>query len=283
MAAHGLGWRPFSSTMRHEDLVNPCTHVTCDQNTEKAMSLGMLQAPLSVVSDPTSEGDAPWKKTAEWVERGAEVRLEETRGRHGHTTRPMNAFMLYRSACLRRAQIWCKRNNQQFLSALIGRSWALERPEIRELFKYYAGVERMNHRKAHASYKFAPKRRKTTSLIAAPRRLEKRPTMDNVARPGIADTGAFSVSGWDSEAGACYQTDNSPLEDMTSALYPVYRPSIPTAIFPQEYFLVTTVDSFPPWTPIFAGSSASPDSSPLYGSSSRPIAEADQQYWTIGL
>ncbi|KAF2023578.1 hypothetical protein EK21DRAFT_18648, partial [Setomelanomma holmii] len=79
--------------------------------------------------------------------------------------RPMNCFMLYRSAYLQRARIWyrqnmrcCRQNKQQAFSSLIGESWAMEDPEIREEFKSYARIEDENHKAVHKSYKFSPRK-----------------------------------------------------------------------------------------------------------------------------
>jgi hypothetical protein len=85
--------------------------------------------------------------------------------------------MLYRRAYLERAKVWCdqnmsscKQSKQQNLSRLTGRSWKLETPETREYYKEYAEIEQKNHRNAHGSYKYSPrrtapqiKRRKTSS------------------------------------------------------------------------------------------------------------------------
>ncbi|KAH7061007.1 high mobility group box domain-containing protein, partial [Paraphoma chrysanthemicola] len=71
-------------------------------------------------------------------------------------TRPMNPFMLYRSAFIKRAREWCRQNKEQILSQVIAISWKMEPPEVRERYERYAKVERSNHVKAHPTYKFSP-------------------------------------------------------------------------------------------------------------------------------
>lgn len=92
----------------------------------------------------------------EWVNRPAEVRLKEVEKRKGYVTRPMNSFMLYRSAFAERTKLWCLQNNHQIVSSVSGESWPLEPPQVREQYNEYARIERDNHQKAHPGYKFSP-------------------------------------------------------------------------------------------------------------------------------
>ena len=92
----------------------------------------------------------------EWVNRSTEVRRKEVEKRNGYVTRPMNSFMLYRSAYAERTKQWCLQNNHQVVSSVSGESWPLEPPEIRELYNEYAKIERINHQNAHPTYKFSP-------------------------------------------------------------------------------------------------------------------------------
>jgi hypothetical protein len=109
----------------------------------------------------------PVKNMEEWVNRPADVRRREVEKRNGYITRPMNSFMLYRSAFAERAKSWCLQNNHQVVSSVAGESWPLEPPEIRELYNEYAKIERINHQNAHPTYKFSP------SKTAAPARKRK--------------------------------------------------------------------------------------------------------------
>ncbi|KAI9786061.1 MAG: hypothetical protein M1816_008152 [Peltula sp. TS41687] len=102
-----------------------------------------------------------------WVNRSNEVRFREVEKRNGHVARPMNSFMLYRSAYAERTKVWCLQNNHQVVSSVSGESWPMETPEIREKYEKLAKQERENHQNAHPGYKFSPsksinaKKRKT--------------------------------------------------------------------------------------------------------------------------
>lgn len=124
-----------------------------------------LIAPLSILTAELAH--IPVKNMEEWVNRPADVRREEAEKRNGYITRPMNSFMLYRSAYAERAKSWCAQNNHQIVSSVAGESWPLEPPGIRELYNEYAKIERINHQNAHPAYKFSP------SKAAAPPRKRK--------------------------------------------------------------------------------------------------------------
>jgi hypothetical protein len=96
-----------------------------------------------------------------WVHRPIEVRRREVALKNGKISRPMNSFMLYRSAYTERTKRWCAQNNHQVVSRASGQSWPLEPPEIREKFEMLAIIERDNHQKAHPEYKFAPNKTQT--------------------------------------------------------------------------------------------------------------------------
>ena len=98
----------------------------------------------------------PVKDMDAWVNRSAEVRQVEVEKRKGKITRPMNSFMLYRSAYADRTKVWCLQNNHQVVSSVSGESWPMEPKEIRDLYTEYARIERDNHQKAHPGYKFSP-------------------------------------------------------------------------------------------------------------------------------
>lgn len=124
-----------------------------------------LTAPLSVLTKDMV--DIPVKNMEEWVNRPVELRRREVEKRNGYVTRPMNSFMLYRSAYAERTKQWCTQNNHQVVSSISGESWPMEPPEVRELYNEYAKIERINHQKAHPNYKFSP------SKAAAPARKRK--------------------------------------------------------------------------------------------------------------
>ena len=113
-----------------------------------------LNAPLSELTKDYDR--VPIKNMEEWVNRSVDVRNKEVEKRNGYVTRPMNSFMLYRSAYAERTKIWCLQNNHQVVSSVSGESWPMEPPQIREQFNEYARIERDNHQKAHPGYKFSP-------------------------------------------------------------------------------------------------------------------------------
>ena len=88
--------------------------------------------------------------------------MKEVEKRNGYVTRPMNSFMLYRSAYADRTKLWCLQNNHQIVSSVSGESWPLEPPEVREQYNEYARIERDNHQKAHPGYKFSPSKAQST-------------------------------------------------------------------------------------------------------------------------
>nr|POE71399.1 transcription factor ste11 [Quercus suber] len=112
-----------------------------------------LMAPLSVL---TKDMSTPMKDMDAWVNRSLEIRRQEVEKRNGYVTRPMNSFMLYRSAYADRTKVWCTQNNHQVVSSLSGESWPMESQEVRDQFNEWARVERQNHQAAHPDYKFSP-------------------------------------------------------------------------------------------------------------------------------
>lgn len=113
-----------------------------------------IDAPLSELTK--SYDHIPLRNMEEWVNRPADVRMKEVEKRNGYVTRPMNSFMLYRSAFAERTKLWCLQNNHQVVSSISGESWPMEPPAIREQYNEYARIERDNHQKAHPGYKFSP-------------------------------------------------------------------------------------------------------------------------------
>ena len=113
-----------------------------------------LSAPLSELTKDYDH--IPIKDMDAWVNRPAETRRAEVEKKNGYITRPMNSFMLYRSAFAERTKTWCLQNNHQVVSSVSGVSWPLEPKDIRDRYSEYAKIERENHQKAHPGYKFSP-------------------------------------------------------------------------------------------------------------------------------
>lgn len=129
-----------------------------------------------------------------WVNRPAEERQKEAAKRNGYITRPMNSFMLYRSAYAERTKAWCAENNHQVVSSVSGESWPLEPPEVREFYNELAKIERINHQNAHPDYKFSPskpgyagsnKKRKSAEISDEESLLTDDPDGDWAASHGI--------------------------------------------------------------------------------------------------
>ncbi|KAF2018724.1 hypothetical protein BU24DRAFT_103679 [Aaosphaeria arxii CBS 175.79] len=123
-----------------------------------------LTAPLSVLTK--NMASIPVRDMGAWVKRSIEVRRKEVEKKNGYITRPMNSFMLYRSAYAERTKQWCLQNNHQVVSSVSGESWPLEPPEVRDMYTEYAKIERLNHQNAHPDYKFSPSK----SISAAKKR-----------------------------------------------------------------------------------------------------------------
>ena len=123
------------------------------RNTKSKVNTPHLTAPLSIL---TKDMSVPVRNMEAWVHRSVEERLAETKKRKGYVTRPMNTFMLYRSAYAERTKAWCSANNHQVVSSVSGVSWKVEPKEIRDFYNELSEIERSNHAKAHPDYKFSP-------------------------------------------------------------------------------------------------------------------------------
>jgi hypothetical protein len=148
-----------NSQERSRSSNTPKAKRTSKQKGEKA-KIPKIDAPLSELTKNMDH--IPVKDMHEWVTRPAELRRAEVAKRSGYVARPMNSFMLYRSAYAERTKIWCLQNNHQVVSSVSGESWPLEPPEVRDRYSEYARVERENHAKAHPGYKFSPSKSQTS-------------------------------------------------------------------------------------------------------------------------
>ncbi|KAG9815293.1 hypothetical protein KCU77_g18492, partial [Aureobasidium melanogenum] len=91
-----------------------------------------------------------------WANRSVEERRSEVT-KANKIARPMNRFMLYRSAYAERTKKWCDQNNHQIVSKVTGQSWKkLEPKEIKDYYDRLATIERENHQRAFPEYKFSP-------------------------------------------------------------------------------------------------------------------------------
>ncbi|BAE54910.1 unnamed protein product [Aspergillus oryzae RIB40] len=115
-----------------------------------------LPGPLSELTKHLTH--VPIRDMESWVHRPIEVRRQEVTKKNGKVARPMNSFMLYRSAYTERTKKWLGQNNHQVVSVAVGHSWKMEPPEIRNKFEVLANIEKKNHVKAHPGYRFSPKK-----------------------------------------------------------------------------------------------------------------------------
>ncbi|KAL2828929.1 hypothetical protein BDW59DRAFT_178616 [Aspergillus cavernicola] len=113
-----------------------------------------LPHPLSILTKDITH--IPIKDMELLVNRSTEQRKLEVMQKNGKIPRPMNSFMLYRSAYADRSKAWLTQNNHQIVSEVAGESWAMETQEIRSKYQALANLEKSNHMKAHPAYKFTP-------------------------------------------------------------------------------------------------------------------------------
>ncbi|KAJ5665940.1 uncharacterized protein N7477_008388 [Penicillium maclennaniae] len=119
-----------------------------------------LSAPLSELTAHMT--NIPLRDMDAWVHRSTEVRLQE-KAEKGKVARPMNSFMLYRSAYAERSKRLLSQNNHQVVSSTAGRSWKMEPAEIRDKYEELARIEREAHSRAHPTYKFKPNKGPATT------------------------------------------------------------------------------------------------------------------------
>ncbi|CRG92810.1 hypothetical protein PISL3812_09879 [Talaromyces islandicus] len=113
--------------------------------------------PMSVLTKSLSH--IPVRNMRAWVTRDIETRHKET-AKNGRISRPMNSFLLYRSAYTERIKAWSADASHIVVSKISGQSWLKEPAHIREEYESLALIERHNHFMAYPNYKFTPKPRK---------------------------------------------------------------------------------------------------------------------------
>ncbi|CAG8909496.1 unnamed protein product [Penicillium egyptiacum] len=142
-----------------------------------------LDGPISQLTE--SFHSTPIKDMDAWVARSAVERQNEVRKKNGKISRPMNSFMLYRSAYAERTKRLVGANNHQIVSKIAGQGWRLEPVEVRRKYEDLAKQERDNHAATHPEYKFSPNKATTTTS----RRGNGSPTLTS---GHAADEGGFS-------------------------------------------------------------------------------------------
>ncbi|CAG7962089.1 unnamed protein product [Penicillium nalgiovense] len=142
-----------------------------------------LDGPISQLTE--SFHTTPIKDMDAWVSRSASERQDEVRKKNGKISRPMNSFMLYRSAYAERTKRLVGASNHQIVSKIAGQGWKLEPAGIRQKYEDLAKLERDNHAATHPDYKFSPNKAAATP--------SGRESGSPALTPGhIADEGGFS-------------------------------------------------------------------------------------------
>jgi hypothetical protein len=137
----------------HDDYRSPSPKKRRGRALKPKPSIPHLTGPLSVV---TNDMNIPVRDMEAWVNRPLEERRAEVTMKKGYVTRPMNSFMLYRSAYSERTKAWCTANNHQVVSSVSGASWPLEPAGVREFYNDLSKTERERHAEAFPQYKFQP-------------------------------------------------------------------------------------------------------------------------------
>ncbi|KAH1971171.1 hypothetical protein KXV92_007481, partial [Aspergillus fumigatus] len=90
-----------------------------------------LPGPLSELTRTITH--IPIRDMHYWVQRPDEERHQEVLEKRGRIPRPLNSFMLYRSAYADRAKLWAAHDNHRTVSVITGLSWNIETPQIRRM------------------------------------------------------------------------------------------------------------------------------------------------------
>ncbi|KAJ5815022.1 hypothetical protein N7474_006799 [Penicillium riverlandense] len=149
-----------------------------------------LYIPLPLSELTKHMTDVPVKDIEGFVNRSFEERWEEVKQK-GRITRPMNSFMLYRSAYTDRIKRYLNQTNNQAVSRACGLGWKLEPKYIREKYERYACIERDEHARAHPDYKFSPSK----DCKAPPAR--KRQSADEAINTPSSTCDPATPSDWD--------------------------------------------------------------------------------------
>lgn len=138
------------------------------RNSASARTKVNIAGPLSEITAHFKH--VPVRDMETYVNRPIAARLEEVRkrksGQKKEVTRPMNGFLLYRSAYTARCKEYLGVENHQDISRVIGASWHMETKQLQDTFKDLAKIESANHAIAFPGYKFQPK--KDSAVVRRP-------------------------------------------------------------------------------------------------------------------
>ncbi|KAJ5659525.1 High mobility group superfamily [Penicillium longicatenatum] len=124
-----------------------------------------IGAPMSVTTAHMLH--IPIRDMHAWAHRSAEERIEEAR-KTNKIKRPMNAFMMYRSAYAERAKALINQTNYQVVNREISFSWAAEAEEIKNHYRDMSNIEKDNHHRTFPEYRFKPNRGPAVAAVAEP-------------------------------------------------------------------------------------------------------------------
>ncbi|KAJ5972215.1 High mobility group superfamily [Penicillium vulpinum] len=175
---------PWSSRTTRGKATIKATKQRRNRNRRELSDSGIkLDGPISQLTE--SFHNTPIKDMDAWVSRSAQERQEEVRKKNGKISRPMNSFMLYRSAYAERTKRLVGANNHQIVSKVAGQGWKQEPIEIRRKYEDLAKLERDNHAATHPDYKFSPNK--------TPNATSRRDSGSPSVTPGrMGDDGSFS-------------------------------------------------------------------------------------------
>lgn len=131
---------------------------TTGRATRHAFSKPALSRPLSELTKTMA--NVPIKDMHLWVHRPIEARREEAK-LAGKVGRPINAFILYRSAYAEGAKRCAEEDHQNTISIITALSWNMETPDVRNKYDNLAQTEKAQHAKAHPTYRYTPAGSKT--------------------------------------------------------------------------------------------------------------------------
>ncbi|EAW10669.1 HMG-box domain-containing protein [Aspergillus clavatus NRRL 1] len=179
-----------------------------------------LPGPLSELTKHMTH--VPVRDMESWVHRPVEARHQEVAKKNGKVARPMNSFMLYRSAYAERTKEWFAQNNHQVVSEVAGDSWRIEPAQIREMYERLANIEKSNHLKAHPGYKFSPSKDK-----------KKRTDAENeqLALNGAGHTSESSPAFLQVRAMSSSELDSSGWESRDSTPFDFPEHGLPTTTY----------------------------------------------------
>ncbi|KAL3484978.1 hypothetical protein BJX62DRAFT_243428 [Aspergillus germanicus] len=183
-----------------------------------------LPGPLSEITKHMT--DIPLKDMEEHVHRSIEKRHMEVAEKGGKVARPMNSFMLYRSAYQERTKQWFAQNNHQVVSEVTGDSWARESAEVKAKYIRLASIEKQNHLRAHPGYKFTPTKDKKKRSGS-----EDRSFLDYRGTPCRSTLGrstpGMESNGWDSSRSTPFDTIDHglPTTGYFPSSWPISNPS----------------------------------------------------------